>query len=312
MLVYQIFNLSQEGYMPNIFISNIIIPSRIRADLGNLTELTEDIKLHGLLHPIVVNSQHELVAGYRRLQAVVSLGWTEIPVTLIDTLSSLSQFDLQLAENMKRKDLNPLEISEAILERKHRFEQVHGSISKGGDHSSQEYKSKLTNGEFAFSSFYAETANLLNKSEKYIYEFLQLNNIDLDLKEQVRDRKISYRTALEQQGERNRDIRLQKKSKPQPKSFGLPNKEDIAPMLKIYKAAPNLMKLFMLVQHTEHTIRQQQSKPMEYQNCELEFLFIFIQQLDIIIPYYQELRTQLNLTQEQKLAELAGSATPIK
>ena len=151
--------------MSKLPIAEIIIPTRVRSDLGNISALAEDIKIHGLLHPVVVNSQQELVAGYRRLQAAVSLGWTEIPVTIISTESSLAQFDMYLAENMKRKDLNPLEISEAILERKHRFEQVHGRIENGGYHPSKDsQETSLPSGQTAVPQFYEETGKLLNMS----------------------------------------------------------------------------------------------------------------------------------------------------
>ena len=38
----------------------------------------------GLLHPIVIRPDGKLIAGERRLRAAKLLGWTEIPVTVVD------------------------------------------------------------------------------------------------------------------------------------------------------------------------------------------------------------------------------------
>jgi hypothetical protein len=292
--------------MSKLPIAEIIVRPRVRSDLGNISEFAEDIKNRGMLHPVIVNQNRELVAGYRRLQVAVSLGWTEIPVTIIPTEPSLAQFDMQLAENMKRKNLNPLEISEAILERKHRFEQVHGKIENGGYHPSKDtQKTSLPSGQTAVPQFYAETGKLLNMSPFSIYKFLQLNELDADLKDQVRTNTIGYRAALTLQAERKRINPAQKKSNSAFKSVRLPNQQDIAPLQKQYQSTPTLMKLFMLIQHSEQIIRQLHETPLEFDKFELEYLFGFIQQLDKVIAYYQELLHQLTQTQEKKINELA-------
>ena len=294
--------------MPNVPIIEIKVSFRTRFDVGNIAELAEDIQRHGLLHPLVVTPENELVAGYRRLKAVELLGWKEVSVTIVTPAQSLAQFDMQLSENMKRKELNILELSEAILERKHRFEQVCGKIQNGGDHCSEEYqKSSFTAGETALPNFYQETAVLLNKSTKYIYDLLQLHILESDLKEQVRNRTLSYRAALEQQAQRNRVKKQVKKQKSTLQSVHLPNEKNIAPLQAQYQSAPNLMNLFMLVQHSFQTVQQMKEKSLEFDKFELEYLFLFIQQLETVIAYYRELLVQLNQSQERKIIELAKS-----
>jgi len=80
-----------------------------------LTELEASIKASGLLQPIVVRSlgdnKWELVAGERRLRAVIRLGWTEIPVVVRD-FDDRAMLTLALVENLQRADLNPLEEAE--------------------------------------------------------------------------------------------------------------------------------------------------------------------------------------------------------
>ena len=63
-----------------------------------------------------------LVAGARRLAACKSLGWSEIPATVVE----LNDIDLELAEideNLIREDLTALERGEQLLRRKWIFGQ---------------------------------------------------------------------------------------------------------------------------------------------------------------------------------------------
>lgn len=65
----------------------IIIKDRYRKDLGNLDELTESIQSYGLLQPIGINNEKELVFGYRRLRACEKLGNEEIEANIVDVPS---------------------------------------------------------------------------------------------------------------------------------------------------------------------------------------------------------------------------------
>src|SRR6202035_1926925 len=73
----------------------------------DLRSLADSIGEVGLLHPVVVTLEGRLIAGQRRLEACRSLGWTEIPVTLVDLLQAARG---EAHENFVRKDLLPSEI----------------------------------------------------------------------------------------------------------------------------------------------------------------------------------------------------------
>ena len=79
---------------------------RHRKVLGDIDGLAASIHDIGLLHPIVITPQNELIAGGRRLVAYQRLGRKEIPVRVIDLDSIL---DGEAAENAIRKDLEPSE-----------------------------------------------------------------------------------------------------------------------------------------------------------------------------------------------------------
>ncbi len=66
-------------------VAEIEVGARQRKELGDIDTLAASITDLGLMHPIVVNRQHRLIAGGRRLAAVKKLGWERIPATIIDT-----------------------------------------------------------------------------------------------------------------------------------------------------------------------------------------------------------------------------------
>jgi len=94
---------TQQPMMP---IASIRIGSRHRKDLGDIEGLAASIAELELMHPIVVHPDGRLIAGYRRLKACEALGWTTVPVTLVDIDAIVRG---EWAENAMRKDLSPSE-----------------------------------------------------------------------------------------------------------------------------------------------------------------------------------------------------------
>ncbi len=73
----------QTGEYRKFFISKIKIGNRLRKDLGDLNLLMESMKVLGLLQPIIVDLDYNLIAGARRLAAARKLGWSEIDCKII-------------------------------------------------------------------------------------------------------------------------------------------------------------------------------------------------------------------------------------
>jgi ParB family chromosome partitioning protein len=103
--------------------------TRIRKDLGNLEPLQQSISQVGLINPVLIDEQGKLVAGYRRLSACRNLGWEEIDATVV-TLEGdeLQMLEVEVAENLHRKDFTPDE----ILATQKRREQIIESRRKKG------------------------------------------------------------------------------------------------------------------------------------------------------------------------------------
>ena len=83
-----------------------------------LRELSESIKRHGLIQPIIViekDAGYMLIAGERRFRATKLLGESKIKAIVAD-IESQSLRELALIENIQREDLNPIELANSYKE----------------------------------------------------------------------------------------------------------------------------------------------------------------------------------------------------
>jgi len=94
-------------------ISEIQIKKRIRKDSGNINELSESMNVHGLMNPIVLTRDYQLIAGFRRLESAKKLGWENIEANIIDAPTKIKKLEMEIEENIHRKDFTPEEIVDA-------------------------------------------------------------------------------------------------------------------------------------------------------------------------------------------------------
>lgn len=146
-----------------------IIPSpyqpRKHFDEKSVRNLAKSINDIGIIQPIVVRkkgSYFELVAGERRLEAVKFLGKKEIPA-IVKNLSNFEAFRMTLEENIRRENLNPLEIAEAIKKMKEEF--------------------KLTD---------EKLGKMLNMSRSLVTNYLRLLNLPLEIKKGIENGEITF------------------------------------------------------------------------------------------------------------------------
>jgi ParB family transcriptional regulator, chromosome partitioning protein len=84
---------------------------RLKFDEEKLKELSESIRAHGVIQPIVVSKNeksYELIAGERRFQAAKIAGLATIPA-IIREVTEQEKLELAIIENIQRQDLNPIE-----------------------------------------------------------------------------------------------------------------------------------------------------------------------------------------------------------
>ena len=81
----------------------------------SLKELTESIREHGILQPIIVRKKgrkYEIVVGERRFRASGEAGLESVPAVVRD-MTDQQMMELAILENLQREDLNPVEEAEA-------------------------------------------------------------------------------------------------------------------------------------------------------------------------------------------------------
>lgn len=96
-----------------VAISDVKIKKRFRQNPGDLKSLKTDITKQGLLQPIVIDVNHILVAGWRRLLSCKELNWKNISCTVIDP--NIDVKSCEISENTERINFTISEIA-AIAE----------------------------------------------------------------------------------------------------------------------------------------------------------------------------------------------------
>lgn len=107
---------------------------RVKIDSGQLDDLTNSIRTHGILQPLVVlpadpKGRYTLIAGERRLRAAKEAGLSVVPVIIRDTTEA-GQLELALIENLQRTDLNPLEAADGYRQLVDDFSLSHDDVAR--------------------------------------------------------------------------------------------------------------------------------------------------------------------------------------
>ena len=110
-------------------------PRQPRQDINNddLEELSESIKNHGVIQPLIVSvdsdtNRYTLIAGERRLKAAMRAGLSSVPV-IVRQATDQERLEIALIENIQRADLTPLETAEAYRQLNEEFGVSHEEIA---------------------------------------------------------------------------------------------------------------------------------------------------------------------------------------
>ena len=71
-------------------LADIVIGERHRRDMGDLQSLADSMREVGLLQPIGITEDRQLVFGERRVKAARMLGWTAILARVVDISSMVA------------------------------------------------------------------------------------------------------------------------------------------------------------------------------------------------------------------------------
>ncbi len=149
-----------------------IIPNRFQPRLTfneeGLNELSDSIKQHGIIQPLVVRKlgdKYEIIAGERRYKAAVQAGLTTVPVIVSDIDDNKSA-EVALVENIQRRNLTAIEEAKS-------------------------YKNLLDRGYLT----QEQLASKMGVSQSAIANKLRLLNLDPEVQEALLNEKISERHA---------------------------------------------------------------------------------------------------------------------
>lgn len=99
-------------------------------DAAHVGELADSIRELGLLNPVTVDRENNLIAGLHRLKAVRALGWAEVECT-VSSLEGLQAELAEIDENFVRNGLSAIEYGEMLLRRKEIYEALHPETRAG-------------------------------------------------------------------------------------------------------------------------------------------------------------------------------------
>ena len=135
-------------------------------DDEQLQALANSIKRKGVFQPILVqkldDGSYQLVAGERRMRASQIAGMSEIPAIITD-FSKEEQLEVAILENVQRENLNPIEEAEG-------------------------YKRLLDE----FNHTQDQLAEIIGKSRSHISNVMRLLNLPADVKQMIKEGKLSF------------------------------------------------------------------------------------------------------------------------
>lgn len=115
--------------MPKMKFNDIKTSSKyVRLD-SNVDMLAKSIEQVGLIHPLSVNEENELLAGGRRYSAIKTLGWDEVEVSVVKK-SELEQELISIDENLVRKSLSKLQFEKCLNRGRAIYEELNPTAPK--------------------------------------------------------------------------------------------------------------------------------------------------------------------------------------
>ena len=163
-------------------IDDIKVSERLRKlDDEKVDELAKSISVIGLLHPIVIDSENNLLSGHHRLEAHRKLDRESIECKQV-SMSELEKELVQIDENLILNQLSVLEISEHLIRR----EEILTKLGKRSTVKNNQYA-----GVNSDTSTTKELASELGLLERKYQRITQVHKIDPDAREILKATEVS-------------------------------------------------------------------------------------------------------------------------
>ncbi len=157
-------------------------------------ELADSIRELGLLNPVTIDKEKNLIAGLHRLEAARLLGWGEVEC-VVSSLEGLQAELAEIDENFVRSDLPAVEYGEMLLRRKEIYETLHPETKAtydGGPFRGNQHKSVVGDKmSVTTRSFVQDTADKLGVVPRTVERQIQTaKNLTAEAKAIIRDADI--------------------------------------------------------------------------------------------------------------------------
>jgi ParB family chromosome partitioning protein len=179
-------------------VSEIKIKTRLRAtSQENIQDIAASIREVGLINPILIDTEGNLIAGYHRLQAHKLLDLEEIPA-IISSQRELKAHLQEIDENLKRAELTAIEKSVHIEHREDILRQLDQMAVKGDNRFSSTNKSTQK-----------QRASEIGMSRRNYQYHKELENLHPEVKDLLNDTPYATKlTELVLLARENDDIQL--------------------------------------------------------------------------------------------------------
>lgn len=159
-------------------VSAIDATGRLRpVDEAHAQLIAASMNESGLIQPVVVRTDAsgdglKLVVGGHRLRGACLIGWDEIPAILIEATDDEAR-QIEIDENLARKELTVLERAEFLAERKRVYETLHPETANGKAKKPKTEKGKIAN-LATFARFSKDAAKSTGLGERTIQRSVEL------------------------------------------------------------------------------------------------------------------------------------------
>lgn len=121
----------RKDKLKHVKLETIVVGERFREDFGDLDELVISIREKGLIQPLSVDSNMNLLAGGRRYAACTTLELPTVPVIIREFVDEIDSREIELMENVYRKDFTWSEQAKLIKNIDEMYKAKHGSNWSG-------------------------------------------------------------------------------------------------------------------------------------------------------------------------------------
>ena len=160
---------------------------RLDTDVSALARSLDSV---GLIHPVAINSDNELLAGARRFQAASELGWKQIPVLVVDRDLMVQEL-ISIDENLVRTPLNQLELERFLNRGRELYEELFPTTTKvdlsPDDLTTEQKREQKQADEADHDSFVAVTAEKTGLSKAVIKGAIKRDELAADAVKKARE-----------------------------------------------------------------------------------------------------------------------------